>query len=101
MTPRELERRLQTQRVVTLSKDEWTAVASAFPVQHRHTTGLRGDLLIVRTNVGPAAVEEPKPHERVVRLFDGENDIGPFVTDRLAAYERMWDGCGCRIDYYS
>ena len=24
-----------------------------------------------------------------------------FVDDRLAAYERMWDGCGCKIDYFA
>jgi hypothetical protein len=22
------------------------------------------------------------------------------VQRRLEQYERMWDGCGCRIDYY-
>jgi hypothetical protein len=24
-----------------------------------------------------------------------------FVDDRLATYERMWDGCGCKVDYTS
>jgi len=24
-----------------------------------------------------------------------------FVKDRLDFYERKWDGCGCKIDYYS
>ena len=24
-----------------------------------------------------------------------------FVAERMDQYERMWDGCGCRIDYYS
>jgi hypothetical protein len=23
-----------------------------------------------------------------------------FVADRMAQYERMWDGCGCRVRYY-
>jgi hypothetical protein len=22
-----------------------------------------------------------------------------FVRERLETYERMWDGCGCKIDY--
>ena len=24
-----------------------------------------------------------------------------FVEDRLTDYERMWDGCGCKIDYHN
>ena len=24
-----------------------------------------------------------------------------FVEDRLSDYERMWDGCGCKIEYHS
>jgi hypothetical protein len=36
----------------------------------------------------------------VIRRLADEAAAARFVADRLATYERMWDGCGCRIDYY-
>jgi len=96
-----LARRLEKERIVALAEGDWLAMASAFPVEERHSTGLRGDLSIVRTAVGLAAVEEPTADQRVVRLLGSGEEASHFVADRLASYERMWDGCGCRIDYYS
>jgi hypothetical protein len=96
-----LVRRLEHEGLVTLTVDDWVSLAEAFPVAERHSTGLRGDLSIVRTTAGLAAVEEPAPDQRVVRLLGDQDAARHFVTDRLASYERMWDGCGCRIDYDS
>ena len=36
----------------------------------------------------------------VVRRFRSLDEAELFVEERLATYERMWDGCGCKIDYY-
>ncbi len=36
----------------------------------------------------------------VLRRFDSDGEAFRFVADRLDTYERMWDGCGCRIDYF-
>jgi len=101
VTANELVRRLEHERIVALTKDDWDSVASTFPLQERHATGLRGNLSIVRTTAGLAAVEEPTADQRVIRLLGGDEETSRFIADRLASYERMWDGCGCRIDYYS
>jgi hypothetical protein len=34
------------------------------------------------------------------RLSDAD-EACQFVQRRLEDYERVWDGCGCKIDYYS
>jgi len=54
----------------------------------------------VRGRAGLAAVERPGAGRRVVRPLPDEEAVRRFVADRLTAYERMWDGCGCKIDYY-
>jgi len=23
-----------------------------------------------------------------------------FIDERMETYDRMWDGCGCKVDYY-
>jgi hypothetical protein len=100
MTPNALVDRLAAAPIVTLTAAEWEQVAPALQIVERHDTFLRGDLLIVRTTDGLAAVESPSASERVVRRIPDEEEARRFVAERLETYERMWNGCGCRIDYY-
>ncbi|MFQ5536331.1 MAG: hypothetical protein ACE5GJ_02655 [Gemmatimonadota bacterium] len=66
----------------------------------RHATFIAGDVVIYRWNDGYLAVEEPSRTERVVRRLSNREAVRAFVDNRLDTYERMWDGCGCKVDYY-
>jgi len=88
-------------RVVTLSASAWSALAPNFPEVLRRTTGIAGDLIVVRLPDAFAAVEAPDPDTRTLRRLANEADVQAFVGRRLEEYERMWDGCGCRIDYFA
>ena len=101
MTAADLERRIAKDAIVVLTVPDWTAVAAEFDEVERHDTMMAGPLVIIRTAHGLAAVEQPKPTERVVRLLGDPAVARQFVADRMALYERMWDGCGCRVDYYA
>ena len=39
--------------------------------------------------------------EIVLRIFNTLQDAEELVNDHLEIYDRMWDGCGCKINYYS
>jgi len=39
--------------------------------------------------------------EIVLRIFNTLHDAEELVKDHLEVYDRMWDGCGCKINYYS
>lgn len=99
MTAAELGDRLGREPIVTLDTAAWEEVREAFEEVERHATFLAGDLVIVRDSVGPIAVEEPSSRERVLRRLDPA-EVAGFVKDRLDTYERMWDGCGCKVEYY-
>ncbi|MEO8230927.1 MAG: hypothetical protein ABI638_01510 [Ignavibacteriota bacterium] len=38
--------------------------------------------------------------EIIVRKVSSIEDANKFIRERLDFYERKWDGCGCKIDYY-
>jgi hypothetical protein len=38
--------------------------------------------------------------EIIIRKMDSMKEVDFFVKERLDFYERKWDGCGCKIDYY-
>lgn len=100
MTVDELLARLQTEPVVPLPTAEWDALAPAFHEVERHNTYISGDLVIVEAGEVLLAVEEPSSQERTVRRLANRDEADAFVRDRLDTYERMWDGCGCRVEYY-
>lgn len=39
-------------------------------------------------------------NELLIRKMDSMQDVDFFVQERLDYYERKWDGCGCKINYY-
>lgn len=100
MTIEELDARLDAERVVELPAAQWKRLAPAVEEVERHATGLAGDLLIVRSKGGLAAVEQPAPDARVVRRLSGAGEARALVARRLETYDKMWDGCGCKVDYH-
>lgn len=38
--------------------------------------------------------------EIMLRKMESLDEAEKFINDRLDYYERKWDGCGCKIDYY-
>lgn len=36
----------------------------------------------------------------LIRKMNSMQDADHFIQERLDYYERKWDGCGCKIDYY-
>lgn len=91
--------RLAAGQIVPLPAADWPQLAAGFPTREVVPTGLAGDILLVRRAVpgskkqGWAIVEEPpKKAEKVIRPLNSEKEARALIADRLAAYERMWDG---------
>jgi len=84
--------------IVPMAEKVWTEWAGSFPVVEDIDTFMAGHLLLVRRPVPGgkipawAIVEEPEPRKRVIRPLKTEKEARALIADRLAAYERMWDG---------
>jgi len=44
--------------------------------------------------------EKTTKDEYLLRVMKTKKEAEEFIKQRLEIYNRMWDGCGCRIDYY-
>jgi len=100
VTADDLRQALNAEPVIRLSAADWETMAGDFEEVERHHTVVAGSLVIIRVNGTLAAVEQPRPDERVVRALGSEEAVRVFVQERMEKYERMWDGCGCKVDYY-
>lgn len=45
--------------------------------------------------------ETTNKNEVALRLYDSREKADELVQDHLDTYDQMWDGCGCKVDYYS
>ena len=45
--------------------------------------------------------ETTTKNEIVVRLFNNKEKAEELVAEHLETYDQMWDGCGCKVNYYS
>ncbi len=85
-------------KIVPLTEKRWRELAAEFKVVANVSTGLGGVILLVRWPLpggrksGWALVEDPEPEQKVIRPLTNEREARALIADRLAAYERMWDG---------
>jgi hypothetical protein len=100
MATDELTQRILAEGIVTLDTAAWQKVADSFEELERHDTFIAGHLVVARREGVLVAVEEPVSTRRVIRRMADDAEVRRFVQDRLDTYERMWDGCGCKVDYY-
>lgn len=63
--------------------------------------GMNGQILIYAL-CGHWLVVEPVPGgDRVIRSYASRQEAEEFMSRRLEQFDRLWDGCGCGIDYDS
>ncbi len=96
--PGKLMADLAAGKIAILTVEQWHELASRFSEVSRTPTGMGAAILLVRRPVpgrktpGWAIVEESKPGERVIRPLPSRKAAMTLIGERLAAYERMWDG---------
>ncbi len=85
--------------IVPLRAESWARASDRYDVREEISTGMAGSILLIRREKSAtrkraawALVEEPEPSVRVVRPLATEREARALIQDRLAAYERMWDG---------
>jgi hypothetical protein len=44
--------------------------------------------------------EKTTKDEFLIRNMKTQKEAENFIKDRLEIYNRMWDGCGCKVNYY-
>lgn len=45
--------------------------------------------------------EKTTEDEFLIRKVNSRKEGKELIKERLEIYNRMWDGCGCKVDYYN
>jgi len=96
----ELITKLQSQAPIPVDREILVGLLEAAEVLRQDNTFVAGWIRILSVD-GVILVQEETPDgNALARRLPSIEDANDFVNDRLASYERMWDGCGCKINYF-
>jgi hypothetical protein len=92
--------RLEAGGVVEIDRDELDRLLARAATVRDDDTRLSGSIRVLVLGDVVVLQEETPRGVLLVRRLATVEDADRLVDDRLATYERMWDGCGCKVDYY-
>ena len=95
----EIIREAAEKSVVKIDREELDAVLERAEVIRSADTALAGWIRILSLGTHVLVQEETPEREVLLRRLPSVDAANRLVDERLADYERMWDGCGCKIDY--
>ena len=75
-------------------------ILSGADVQYEHNTLISDYIRIIKLDEKFVVQEKTDKNEIALHLFEDEKSARKFVDERLEIYEKMWDGCGCKVKYY-
>lgn len=86
--------------VLQINAEDLQDVLGQSQILHEAETQFAGSVRILELE-GHILVQEQLERSGVflVRELRTRGEADRFLNERLETYERMWDGCGCKIDY--
>lgn len=83
-----------------LSEEEWESILANSEKVRTEEASLDHKIEIRKVGGQLLARETSDKGEIILRVFASDFALNAFVKRRVDIYERMWDGCGCKVDYY-
>ena len=91
---------LSAVNITAVSEETLQELLGSVDVVRRIDTQLQGFIYLLWKDPFWIIAEYLDATKAVLRRVDSRKAGESFIEKRLAAYEKMWDGCGCRIDYF-
>jgi hypothetical protein len=87
-------------KYVILSESESEALLSASEVLREEETLISDKIRLLKFKNDLLIQEKSDKDEFLIRLMKTKKEADNFIKDRLKIYDKMWDGCGCKVEYY-
>jgi hypothetical protein len=84
---------------VSITREDLASLLQSATTLRADDTLLAGWIRILSFGETIIVQEETPEGEILLRQMPSQEEADKLVQERLATYERMWDGCGCQINY--
>lgn len=92
--------KLKTKKYIVITADELSELLKSSKIVFEQDTRLRDYIRILQIDDHIILQETSNTGEIIIRSFENVIEAMNLVNDRLQVYDKMWDGCGCKINYY-
>ena len=91
---------LEQKNVYQASQQEIEELLHQYILEKEVETHIAGPIkiLIVEDQNKKLAIESNQKNQSFIRFIDSDN-IQEFIDERMSVYDKMWDGCGCKVFY--
>ena len=100
MEAKEIFYKAANSKYLTIEENHLKSVLDNSEVLRVEDTHLSDLIRLLKYSDNLFVQETTSNNEIIIRKVNSIKDADAFIEDRLAFYERKWDGCGCKIDYY-
>ena len=87
-------------KISILSAAEFKRLMESASVVEEKDTLISDYIRILNMNNSVLVQEISIKNEIIIRQLPSIESARKFIQERLEAYNKMWDGCGCKIDYF-
>lgn len=93
--------KLSENNYITFQNPGLNEVLKSFSVIYEADTILSDKIRILKKDNSIFIQETTDKQEILFRRMKDESAARELINQRIEIYEKMWDGCGCKVDYYS
>lgn len=86
---------------IEVSKEEVNELLTNSKIILEENTYISGKIRLLKYEADFFIQEKTTNDEFLIRMVKTKKDGEVFIKQRLEIYEKMWDGCGCKVDYYN
>jgi hypothetical protein len=87
--------------LIAIDRDTLRELIDAAELLREDDTHLAGWIRVLALGGSILVQEETPKGEVLVRRMPSRDSAERFVDLRMQSYERMWNGCGCKVDYHA
>ena len=99
MTPEEILKRLDDSGPLLIDPADLDRFLAGAEILDEQDTMMNGPIRVLARDGRIVVQESSDKGEIFLHRAAGEEEAAAFLRERMETYERMWDGCGCRIDF--
>ena len=87
-------------KYLIISDRELNRLLHSSEILKENDTLVSGSLRILKCNKHFIVQEESNRSEIIIRSVTTLREAEKIVDERMEIYEKMWNGCGCKVRYY-
>ena len=91
---------LKRKKYLIISEAELNELLSKSELILEENTYISDKIRLLKYDDDLLIQEKSTKEEFLIRRMNTRKEAEDLIKERLDIYNRMWDGCGCKIDYY-